>query len=269
MNIEIETTNRCQCKCTFCLRSIEPPEHPSVIEDEVFRKIVLSSKDMNIRTVYLTGLGDPFLDLKIEERIGFVRKHLPESRITLYTNGVNADSSRLLDCVSRGLDDIYFSVNAASQGVHEQVMGIDGKFEQVKKNVIEALRVPGLQVIISTISGMQFIEGSEIEKIYSQWPEGSVFSHLVCNWAGRIFKLKYLPQSNYCRWHKETMHFNLKGDMCLCCFDPYNKYGFGNIMDKGMSVKNLWFGEKRTNFLRRLQDEGRKWIIPCNQCTTV
>ena len=268
MDLQIETTNKCQCRCTFCLRSLEPPMVPTVIEDDVFKKIVISAKEMNIQNVYLTGLGDPFFDPKLEGRIALVRKHLPRAAIVIYTNGILATRERLESCIMHGLDICYFSLNAGTEEVHEQVMGIKGKFEIVRENLKSALSL-NLEALISVVLGGQFLETGEYDEVLKQWPPELVYGHTAGNWAGRIYRLNYTPTRNHCRWYHEQMYFNLNGDLCLCCLDPYGKFGFGNIMEEGQSVKGLWFGVKRNDFLRRLEDYGRGKLIPCSGCTTI
>ncbi len=269
MDLQIETTNKCQCACTFCVRPLDPPRPASVIEDDVFDAIVLSAKEMNIQRVYLTGLGDPFFDPKLEKRISFVKKHHPRSVVSIYTNGIEANPERLESCVMNGLDECYFSLNAGTPEMYEQIMGVKGKFEIVGQNLKYALNL-NLKVIISVVLGMQYLEVGEYDKILEQWPNDLLHGHTVGNWAGRVFRLNYIPNTNHCRWFKEQMYFNLMGDLCLCCFDPYGKFGFGNIFDSGQTtVRGLWFGKKREEFLRRLETDGRGKIVPCSGCTTI
>ena len=145
-------------------------------------------------------------------------------------------------------------------------MGIKGKFDDVEKNLKDALEL-NLNVIASVVVGNPYLESGEFDIIQKKWSKDIIFGHNPGNWAGKVYKLKYVPQHEYCRWHRHLIHVNLKGEMCLCCFDPRGRYGFGSLLEN--SLKDIWFGEKHQQFLRRLEEHGRASIIPCSECTTI
>ena len=171
------------------------------------------------------------------------------------------------ECVAAGLNEISFSLNAATPLMHERVMGIPGKFETVKTNLRYSLGVDGLNTYISIVTGSQWLEPGEFDDIAAGWPVQNICGHTCGNWAGKIYKLQYVPQRNYCRWFRQSMYINMKGDVCLCCFDPYGKFSFGNVNED--SLESIWYGDKRKRFLSRLEESGRKFLTPCSGCTTI
>jgi len=268
MNLQIETTTKCQCRCIFCLKKIEPPiDNGHNIDDDIFKKVIQSAKELNIGGVALTGFGEPLLDPKLSERIAYIRKTFPNIRISLFTNGILANEATMKDLVKSGLTVAYFSINAATEAMYDQIMGTKGQFEKVKKNAHDAINIPGLSVMLSVVVNPQFIDPSEVDKINMEWPPENLFLHAAGNWMGRLFPLDYKPVSSDCRWYNFQMYVNYKGDICLCCLDPDGRYKFGNIKD--MSLRDAWWGEKRQAFLKKIKEEGRCNVKPCKNCTTI
>src|SRR3989344_6067107 len=88
VTINIETTNRCNAKCTFCPRD-ELTRKQGFMDDELFEKIVndIVAGPLNVKAVNMNGFGEPFLDTKLVDRIDYIKKKAPYIKIFLYSNG--------------------------------------------------------------------------------------------------------------------------------------------------------------------------------------
>lgn len=267
MILQIETTTKCQCRCIFCLKHIEPSvDGGHIIDDDIFKAVIRSAKELNIGGVALTGFGEPLLDPRLCERIAYIRKVFPDIGISLFTNGILADAVTMTALVKAGLTVAYFSMNAATEAMYNQIMGTKGQFHKVKKNAQDAMNVPGLSVMISAVMNPQFIDPDEADRLRMDWPPENLFLHAAGNWMGRLFPLNYRPVSANCRWYNFQIYVNYRGDICLCCLDPDGRYKFGNIKD--ISLREAWWGEKRQGFLNKIKNGGRCNVKPCKNCTT-
>ena len=92
----VETTAKCNLYCPMCPREThkQPKED---MTDDIFNRLVEESGD-SAEHMMLIGLGEPFMDPKIFERIEFCERH--HISTLLSTNGTFLDermSARLLD----------------------------------------------------------------------------------------------------------------------------------------------------------------------------
>jgi MoaA/NifB/PqqE/SkfB family radical SAM enzyme len=242
-----------------------------VIDDALFKKIVLDCANaVNITEITLTGLGDPLLDPNLKDRIKFIKRYLPNIDVVIYTNGVQATAKKMESLVNAGLTTVYFSLNAADQHFHSQLMGLSGQFDRVTDHIDKAFNIPGLRVYVSVTGAPQLLTHEQVEILRNKYHGKKLFLHGMGNWAGELFPLMFeLPEMDDtdCRWFHDNLYFNLKGDLCLCCFDPEGNHSFGNI--KETPINELLWGEKRTNFINTLNCGGRGNVKPCNKCTTI
>jgi len=235
------------------------------METPLFEEILNQAGDFNITSVCLTGFGEPLFDPNLIFRVQRVREVFRKIPISIYTNGVLLTEQRINDLVRSGLTDLYVSLNAATATHHEQIMGIDGKFDQIVKMIEYALDIPGLNVCIPVAISPEYIEAQEVILLQQKFKPKNLFMHYVANWGGKLFDLKYKPQHSECRWFDREMYINIKGDVCLCCYDPLGEHAFGNIKQKPLF--DIWWTGRRF-FLERIEKEGRGNVAPCNNCTT-
>ena len=267
MNLQIETTNLCNARCKFCLRTKEPPVNPGVIDRALYSEIINQTKAFNIAHLAITGIGEPLLDPLLEERLKIGRKAFPKAPISVYTNGIILTKDRVLALVKAGLTELYVSINAGSPESHETIMGVKGKYEHVVEVIKQCLDIPDLRVFVPAITGPKWLESKEVGFLMDHWSPNVLFLHRAGNWAGKIYSLEYTPRYNECRWFKNDAYINLNGDVCLCCYDPYGNYKFGNV--KRQSLEDIWWGEKRQGFLNTIKTKGRGYVKPCKNCSTI
>lgn len=55
--------------------------------------------------------GDPFSDPQILDRLEYIRGHLPDTRLRLYTNAYGLNERKADRLASIGLDDLTISIN--------------------------------------------------------------------------------------------------------------------------------------------------------------
>jgi MoaA/NifB/PqqE/SkfB family radical SAM enzyme len=107
----VETTAKCNLYCPMCPRETykQPKEDMTA---EVFDRLVAES-GASAEHMMLIGLGEPFLDPKIFERIEYCRKH--NIHTLLSTNGTFLDEKTCERILNSPLSHITLSFDGATR----------------------------------------------------------------------------------------------------------------------------------------------------------
>jgi len=132
----VETTAKCNLYCPMCPREThkQPKED---MTDEIFNRLVEQS-GRTAEHMMLIGLGEPFMDRKIFDRIEYCDRH--KISTLLSTNGTFLDeklSARLLDSP---LEQITLSFDGATKDSYEHYRK-GAKFEKVRENFVRFARM--------------------------------------------------------------------------------------------------------------------------------
>ena len=132
----VETTAKCNLYCPMCPREThkQPKED---MTDEVFERLVQGSAH-TAEHMMLIGLGEPFMDAKIFDRIDYCERHGISTLLS--TNGTLLDekaSERLLDSP---LAHLTLSFDGASKETYEHYRK-GARFEKVRDNFVRFARM--------------------------------------------------------------------------------------------------------------------------------
>jgi len=120
--LHVYPTNYCNARCNFCIMK-EEHEKKAKLEKEVFQRLIRSAVDMGIKSIHISGGGEPTL----YDQLDIVRD-FPGLKV-LSTNG-----AYLTTGVYRLFDRIRVSLNAGCADTHKKIMGI-ATFDQVIANL--------------------------------------------------------------------------------------------------------------------------------------
>ena len=132
----VETTAKCNLYCPMCPREThkQPKED---MTDEIFGRLVQGAEKTG-EHMMLIGLGEPFMDRKIFDRIEYCERH--GIATLLSTNGTFLDektSARLLDS---SLAHITLSFDGATKATFEYYRK-GARFEKVRDNFVRFARM--------------------------------------------------------------------------------------------------------------------------------
>src|SRR6202050_817788 len=111
----VETTAKCNLYCPMCPREThkQPKED---MADEIFQRLVRESGE-SAEHMMLIGLGEPFMDRKIFDRIEYCERH--DISTLLSTNGTFLDEQTSKKLLATRLAHITLSFDGASKETFE------------------------------------------------------------------------------------------------------------------------------------------------------
>ena len=131
IRLMIETTNRCDLKCTTCFS-----HQDGRIKTDMSLKDFVKLIQININSIShisLWNYGEPLLNRSTFGMIRYAKK-AGIRYIKLDTNGMLLTRPKATSLVNSGLDCISISLDGASQGTYAQFR-VGGNFELVVKNI--------------------------------------------------------------------------------------------------------------------------------------
>ncbi len=265
----VETTAKCNLYCPMCPREthLQPKQD---MADDIFERLVNES-GRTAEHMMLIGLGEPFLDRKIFDRIEYCDRH--NISTLLSTNGTLLDRDASERLLQTPLEHITLSFDGATKESFEFYRK-GARFEKVRDNFVEFARMKHdrgakMQIVVqmvrmernagevddfvrfwSAIPGVDQVRIKEDETNLMQ-PEAG---HSGEDWKHPCHYL----------W-RGPMYVKQSGDVYPCC-QSYMLDGapVGNIGTQ--SLPDIWNSSAMRN-MRRLHVKGRSGEIDiCSRC---
>ena len=132
----VETTAKCNLYCPMCPREThkQPKED---MPDEIFERLVRESGE-SAEHMMLIGLGEPFMDRKIFDRIEYCDRH--NISTLLSTNGTFFDEKTCARLLDTPLEHITLSFDGATKESYEYYRK-GANFEKVRDNFVRFARM--------------------------------------------------------------------------------------------------------------------------------
>jgi len=147
----VETTAKCNLYCPMCPRETfrQPKED---MTDAVFQRLV-SEAGRSAEHMMLIGLGEPFMDAKIFDRIEYCRRH--NVHTLLSTNGTFLDEKTAARLLDSSLAHVTLSFDGATKESFEFYRK-GARFEKVRDNFVRFARMKSergsrMQVVVQMV----------------------------------------------------------------------------------------------------------------------
>ncbi len=267
----VETTAKCNLYCPMCPR--ETHKQPKAdMADDVFERLVRESGE-SAEHMMLIGLGEPFMDRQIFERIEFCHRHSISTLLS--TNGTFLDEACATKILDSPLEQITLSFDGAKKETFEFYRK-GAKFEKVRDNFVRFARMKAerrskLQIVVQMVQMdgnasevgdfMRFWSGLPgVDQVRIKADETNLMRPDAGHTAG-----EWKHPCHYL-W-RGPMYVKQNGDIYPCC-QSYMLDGapVGNIGEQ--SLVNIWNG-KPMQELRHLHATGRGGEVDmCSRCCT-
>ncbi len=273
MQLQIETTNRCEAACVFC-------SYPSMnrakgtMPMDLFAKIIEDAATIPpIDKVTLTGLGEPLLDKHLMERFRQVRKHMKVGCLDLYTNGNLLTLDMVREMMGIPVSVIYVSLNAVNERGRMQVMNLDGfnRLESLLDEAIKETKDSDTKIVVKSVIATDLMEPGDGDSFMKRWngsveQGGNAFIHLEGNWAGYTFPLRTRLIKPCMRAIDQIMVL-WDGRVSLCCFDGEGDVILGDL--KVQSIREIYNDGLALKY-RGAHMQGRRGELKlCSTCTSI
>ena len=92
------------------------------MDSDLFKKIIDDAVLYDVKSVSLTGFGEPFTDAKLFEKCEYIREKLPESKIYVSSNCFLMTPDKY-DDVAKHIDTLKISIYGLAKDIYEKCHG--------------------------------------------------------------------------------------------------------------------------------------------------
>lgn len=260
--VQIESTNICNAKCTFCPRD-DMERRQGVMDLALFTKIADECARLDIRHVRMHNYGEAFLDRRLAEKIAYA-KRVGIAEVGVITNGSLLGPEVARATVEAGLDAINISLDAAGKDTFESTrLGL--KYDRVMANVeglVRLKREMGRTRPKLILSFVRQGNSAEEQAFIDRWSAIADKIHVteLHNWAGTIHARSHVSFPCYRQWLTLTALWD--GRVSLCCADFDGRVILGDL--RTQSIEEIWNGDAYRRVRREHLDSGGPSI--CRSC---
>ncbi|MFH0986887.1 MAG: radical SAM/SPASM domain-containing protein [Candidatus Micrarchaeota archaeon] len=276
MLFSAESTNFCNLRCVMCSYNTMSRKKEHMLMD-IFKRVIDQCKE-HTRFLTLNNMGEPLLNPNLSEMIKYAKSK--GVKVGFSSNAVVLDEKNAKMLIEAGLDTLLISFDGLDAKTYESIR-VGGKFEEVKKNVINFLKLrremnsKNPHTIVQMIK-MKKTEGGE-EEYKKFWEDAGADIVLIKpfgTWGGQVKGVETLakdeqklfdPNRNRkpCQWLWRNMLVLNNGDVTVCCQDYNGKYVVGNMMKN--TLDEIWNGPKMQT-IRKQHISGQFNNGLCDNC---
>lgn len=249
MRLWVESSSRCNLKCVMCPNKALPPEQKTVMEFDLFRKIVDEASEF-VNDIYLHHRGEPLTNPRLDEMIAYAKKAGISARF--HTNGCLMNSEWAQRLLEAGPDLISFSVDGFEKETYEQIRA-GGNFETTVENITRLAQMRknrGLSRPYLVVEKIRFKNPSsrenpdkvaELKKKFLEAGVDEVIEKDEYIWAEEDAPEPETPrQYAVCTFPWYGMVILANGTVTACPQDFAGKMKMGNVSEH--SIKQIWNG---------------------------
>lgn len=236
--IEIETVNRCNGKCSFCPVNVnEPQREYAKMPTELFYKIINELTDRNYsERLSVFSNNEPFLDERIVDFYKYAREKLPNATLSIYTNGTLMNLDKFKEIVNY-LDNMVIDNYNDDLEVLPNLKEIYEYLQEHKELLSKVNFVVRAQNQIRTSRGGQAPNKRDAKG-----------SRELCLLPFRMLVIR--PT----------------GKVSLCCNDALGKYTLGDVSKDRLF--DIWNSEAYKRIRGEMLKNRRKNLMLCKNCDT-
>lgn len=244
-DIRIEVTTHCNYNCVICPRETltRPLQTMSTgLFCELLDKILSETDQYD--TVTFPGMGEPFLDPELPEKVHFVKSK--GLKALLLTNGSLLSVDKFRELEEIGADSIRVSLYGHTSESYCQVHGISNnhKYSQLKDNLVEICKLKKTCQLLLTYNIVEGTNDQELEDWISFWKDRVDLLEVwkPHNWVDAKEFRKVQPKliKTCGRPFNGPLQVQVDGTVNMCCFDYNGKLLLGDL--KTQSLHDIFEG---------------------------
>ena len=265
--VEIGISSFCNRKCWFCPNSIIDRNSCNIeLKEDLFLKLLNELREVNYsNSIFLHRYNEPLYNKELLiKRIKQVREYLPQSYITIFTNGdyLTLDYLELLENIGVNAMFISYYYNGNDKNIPFDIENI------IKPGMQKLLKKLNLNYSVETNTKDYYsvkIDYKNMDITY----RATNFENTGIDRGGVIKNVNIISRVSKCFFPNLQIVVDYDANYTLCCdirsdIAGHRNYILGNI--ETHSVFDIFMGEKAINFRKELLIECPK-KGPCSNCS--
>jgi len=267
IHLDIEITNRCNLKCTFCDKlPFLTRDQIGDMDFELYKRIIDEGKENELCSVKLSYRGEPLLHPNVAEMVQYAKK---KGIVDIYfnTNGMLLTEKMVLRLIDAGLDRISVSVEGTDPVSFERARR-GAKFDRIFKNVDRLMElrsqngVKHPKVRVQTVALPNIVLEEYAEYWLPHCDEVAAIDFKEAEVLKRNHSLEDPDWACPQLWQRMTIEWD--GTVIPCNNDDYRCSSPGNIHE--INIAGAWKAPMVQN-ARELHMQGRSHeVAACNGC---
>lgn len=249
----LEITTHCQADCIVCVRD-KLNFKLGNMSQKLFEKAIREAAEYSkgeLSFIELGGMGEPLIDAQIEEKMSWLDENYPEIKVGITTNGQLLMQKK--DVLCRYIDVLKISNYGFTKRSFEAVHRGSLKFEEVKRNIEEFLKIPKEKRPQTIMSFLMLEENKGEENDWREYWEKKceeIYIWLPHNWAG--YGTSHTKQEHEkcrsCGRPGNDFTVRQNGDVSACCWDFNRELVLGNLNE--MSFQEICEGQRLKDIIK-------------------
>jgi radical SAM protein with 4Fe4S-binding SPASM domain len=273
LNLDIETTTRCNLVCPMCPRTllVNKGMHSDFgfITREEYASIIDQGAEHGVKSVKLNYLGEPLLHKDVVWQVAYAKENGVVD-VLMNTNGTALTPKVGRQLLEAGVDGVFVSFDAVNPADFERQRA-GTTIGRVTDNLHSFAKLrnelrPGCQVRISMVMYDDPKWREQFEALKVMW-RGIVdavgYSYYIERDHGAHGEHPEVP-GYHCAQPFHRMFLKNNGKVTVCCFDDKDEVVVGNWRQE--RLYDIWNGEAYKS-IRKLHGEGRYHDLAlCRKC---
>ncbi len=265
INLDIEITDRCNLRCTFCDKlPLLAKNQIGDMDFKLYKKIVDEGGEKGLCAVKLSYRGEPLLHKQVVEMVAYAKKG---GILDIYfnTNAMLLTNEVSLKLMEAGLDRISISVEGTDPVKFERERR-GAKFYRIMRNVdalLELREQKGYCYPKVRIQTVRF-PGLDLDEYRKFW-QSHCDEVAAIDYKEAVNRDTHLIDENWAcpqLWQRMTIEWD--GTIMPCNNDDFRFLSPGNV--KGMSIEDCWH-DPVVEKARNLHKQGKSHLLKsCNGC---
>lgn len=270
--IQIQTTSRCNGRCSFCPYSdLEDTLSHGTMDVTLFRTIVDESAAKGAKLIYPFLMNEPFVDYRILDRIEYIRSK--GLSVELSTNGSLLSQQKADALCELGIKGVVFNFPSIDEDEFRKSMpGVD-RSVAIENILYLASVAPKAMYVTVQVNAQPDVESENIDRTVDFFVSRGVDVRVreAMDRAGNLAE-EGLAQHIYVEKlrgcyigaHRRHAWILWNGDCVLCCQDWRRTVVLGNVAQ--CSIEDVWWGERYVKIRRSVEGLISSGSLLCHSC---
>lgn len=269
LHLLLEPTSVCNLKCSMCFQadeSFHKKKYMGMMDFEFFKDLVSQAAENKCRALTLASRGEPTLHKKFGDMLLYCKDKFFEIKIN--TNAVNLSEDLCYKILEAGVDIVVFSICSYYKEEYEKIH-VGGDFKKALANIKKFRKIKlskkKYAKTSTRVQGLYFDAKYPKDKFFNFWNkivDCVAFNYVAPRWDS--YNNRRMNYKRPCSVLWERMYVWYDGTCNPCDFDYKSKMAVGNAKEK--SLKEIWLGEKYTEYRSLFLKGKRRLMYPCNRC---